>query len=442
MDLTSRARLKTLGIWAWTLLPLIFLIASVVRYHVDVPYGDQWSLVPFVEKSYQGTLTLHDFFVPFGDHLIPLPKLWMLALIRLSSWNLLYELFGNIALAAGLFFVLRHQLTLTFRSAGAPQPAWLLPILSTLIFSLRPLGNWFFGYHVPLFLNILPAVLGLFLLARPRLSWARLSASLVLGVAATLSFANGILYWPVGLWILWTSAGRQANRTRWTWTWSLLGGGLVLALVPTYFRSRNLPFSGFGPRHPFEFLWYVLAYLGNPILSLRSVACAALAGASGIGLLIWTGWRLRAVEKLPRETLLPYLAIAFYALGTACLTGIGRVGRGPAHALFSNYILMANLLWVTVLVFLALLMARNPSERRFAIPWVVGIALIVTLSSIRSQTNFRLLHEKISQGRAELFRLEDDSKLQILLYSRPDLVRKWTPILQKRRLSVFRNLTT
>lgn len=74
--------------WLWTLVPIVFLITWIVRYHVDVPQGDQWSLLPLVEKSYQGTLTVQDFFAPIGGHRIPLSRLWMLVLIRISSCSL------------------------------------------------------------------------------------------------------------------------------------------------------------------------------------------------------------------------------------------------------------------------------------------------------------------------------------------------------------------
>lgn len=103
---------------------------------------------------------------------------------------------------------------------------------------------------------------------------------------------------------------------------------------------------------------------------------------------------------------------------------------------------MADPLWITVLVFLALLMARNPSQKRFAILCAAGIGLIVTLSSVRCSAKFHLLHDRNAAGRAELFRLGDDSKLRILYDPDPNRVREWAPILQKRRLSVFRNLTT
>src|SRR5208282_4675420 len=74
------------------LLPLAFLIWMVSRYAVSVPFGDQWELVPLLEKTYHETLTFHDLWAQHNEHRILFPKIIMLGLAHLTGWNIYYEL--------------------------------------------------------------------------------------------------------------------------------------------------------------------------------------------------------------------------------------------------------------------------------------------------------------------------------------------------------------
>lgn len=423
-----------------TLLPLAYLTACVVRYAVDVPLADQWALVPLVEKMYRGTLTLKDLLAQHNEHRPFFPKLWMLSLIRLTSWNLAYELAGNILLATVLFLMIRRQLALTFRSAAVHQPTWLLPTLSMVIFSLHQSSNWLSGYPVAIFMNALPAVSGLFLLSRPNLQRSHGWAALFLGGVSTLSFSSGLLYGSVGLLVLWVGTSGRPDRIPWLWAWGLLGAGLIFVYALTCHRPpHHFPLER-GSEHPLKLIQYILNYLGAPLFP-RNPVRAGWAGVAGTGLVTWLGWRLRAIEKFPPGILLPYGALALYALGTACLTGIGRVGFGVAQALSSRDITFANLFWIAALVLLALTTAKKPAKSGWALCCVAGLALLVAFNSIRARNDFRDYHRSLSAARVELFRLRDDSKLR-LLFPNPDIIRQCVPILSKYRLSVFRNLTT
>src|SRR5262245_62975011 len=77
-------------------IPLAYLIVMVATYSVDVPFADQWALVPLLEKSYRGTLTLRDLWSQHNEHRLLFPRMIMLVLARLSGWNLRYELAVNI----------------------------------------------------------------------------------------------------------------------------------------------------------------------------------------------------------------------------------------------------------------------------------------------------------------------------------------------------------
>src|SRR5262245_35820129 len=60
--------------------PFLILIWAVARYSIDVPFLDQWDLVPLIDKMYQGQLTFHDLWMQFNEHRILFPKIIMLGL--------------------------------------------------------------------------------------------------------------------------------------------------------------------------------------------------------------------------------------------------------------------------------------------------------------------------------------------------------------------------
>ncbi len=418
--------------WILALIPLAYLAACVIRYSVDVPYKDQWALVPLVEKSYQGTLALQDFVASHNEHRPLFPRLVMLFLIRWSGWNIAYELACNILLAVALVGMFGRQLGFTFQSLNLRRPVWLIPAISLIVFSVHQSACWLLGYHIAIFLNLFSVTLGFFLLAQSDLRPRHLAASLALGWVATLSFSNGVLYWPIALLVLWTNVGGEKKRAPWLWAWGLLGAGIAALYVSGYHRPEYHPSLRFGLEHPVLLFRYIMSYLASPVLP-GSLAHAWLGGAAGIGLLTWLGWRLWLIEKNPLRILSPYAALALYGLGTAFLTGLGRAGFNVAQAFSTRYVTFGNLLWITLLIFLALFMAQKPGRRGWAIFCAAGIVLLAASSSFLAREDCRTFNKILLAEREKLLRMET--------YPDP-LIQERAAILRKYRLSLFRNLTT
>ena len=78
---------------------------------------------------------------------------------------------------------------------------WSIPVLSIIIFSLSQGQNWLWGFQLMVPMNVLAVVAGFVLLQTPN-NWAKYSAAILLGVIASYSFANGVSYWFIGLFIL------------------------------------------------------------------------------------------------------------------------------------------------------------------------------------------------------------------------------------------------
>jgi hypothetical protein len=302
---------------------------------------------------YRGTLTAGDIWAQHNEHRIFFPKLLMLGLARVTHWSIKYELAVNIVLAAGILCLLARQLRQTARALEWQGLLWTIPAASVVVFSLSQYENFLWGWQIAMWLNMLTVLGGIMLLGNPTFSPQRIAFALLLGIVATYSFADGILYWPIGFCLLlWghrerparktrklpeTSRARQSNLalTAWAMT-SLLA---VFFYFWHYKKPVDHPPLAAALKAPLDYVAYVFSYLGNPFgqISLGEgfpSALFALAwGFLGSAMFAWSLWFLLRRKAVRVELLLPYLGMSAYSVGSAVVTGLGRVGFGQEQAL-------------------------------------------------------------------------------------------------------------
>lgn len=243
-----------------------------------------------------------------------------------------------------------------------------------------------------------------------------------------------------------------------------------LVIISTYFYNYHRP-EGHPPllffiRHPVEYIKYVLVYLGTPVCRFRTY------GAIFFGLLglIISGYIIRALIKsgqIKFTSLVPYVALSLYALGSAMITAIGRLGFTYVHAMSSRYVTSANLLWISNIALFYLLakvrrielknkiinaastksgtdeLCRICSEhtslqvKRLSV--IVIVILFVILNSAVAVLEIKSYHAKLASAHAELLGPAQDDELLRRIYPEADEVRTRKAILQKYKLSLFRD---
>lgn len=445
------------------LLPPLYLVWIVLTQTVDLPFADQWALLPLLERSYQGTLTLRDLWAQHNEHRLLFPRLIMVVLARLSGWNTHVELLANIALAAGIFGVLAYQVRATARLI---KMAWLflLPALSLAIFSLNQAENWWSGWNIQIFLNVLAVSASIVLLAHPAKSWWRLALAALCGFVATYSYSTGLLIWPIGALALLPAARGSARDWLRLGAWCAAGVIVIGSFFYAYtWNEQASPLTAI-LRNPRPYLTYTATYLGAPptrgaveylfgaltgdtraICNLGDSAlcghvnrAAIAAGIAGLALFIGSSWALLRVCSLP--TILPYLALGGYALSTGMLTSLGRAVYGNHQALAQRYATTTTLFWIALVTLLALC-ARVYADRRVVRAGALGVIALVTLliglSTLQGRDHFRWQYEFLAPARQELLLLNNDELLQ-RIYPDPQVVRDGAEVLRQHRLSVFR----
>ncbi len=433
-------------------LPFTWLTVAVIVYHLDFPYLDQWEFVPLLQKMYEGRLRPVDLWAQHNEHRLIFPRLLMLVMARLSNWNIGWELATNLVLGACLFVVLAWRIERTRSTAGRTELIWLLPIVSLFVFSMSQWENWFLGWQVQEFLNILAVACGLLLLSSnaERMSAFRFAGACVAGIVATYSFANGLLFWPIGMAVVLVGRNRgdgEGGRLLWCGLWAVVG--LITAAsylydyqTPSYHPSLVLPFN-----QPLDYLVYVLTYLGAP-LSNFSVGGAAFTGGAGIVFLVALTTVLVRLRNGQAQVWLPYVALAAYAVGSAAITGLGRVGFGAEQAMSPRYITFSNMLWIANLVLAVVVFGDMRSTGRVfercpersaktAAATLAGVLVLLLLFCSAyglyrwtERYNYRL------EARQVLLDGTDTDMLS-RIHPEPWKIIRRRPVLEKYRLSIF-----
>src|SRR3982751_6704245 len=80
------------------LLPVVLIASFINQYGVNVPYGDDWALLPLFEKWSSEGPTFAPLWAQHSEHRIVIPKLIYLAFAYCTHWNLRAEMLFSLLL--------------------------------------------------------------------------------------------------------------------------------------------------------------------------------------------------------------------------------------------------------------------------------------------------------------------------------------------------------
>ena len=306
--------------------------------------NDYLARVPVVAAILEGRYPpAHLFFdtMIWGGHswLGLLPIYWAEA--RYFAWDL------RVELGLGLFLTaLKVLLVWLTASSFVPRAArWvLLPVLSTLAFSVSQVTSFTFGESVlQMQLAQVAVAAGALALARledrPGLRAASLAAC---GLFASWSWGGGVMAWPVFAAALFASGERSLRR------WALLPAAAALGLAQYAWFLVLAPLSPVVKSPGLRGLWRVADLVGRPFANgtgtnfgpLRS---AMLFGAAGLALAAAAVWTSRRAFRKR----LAALAILGWSLLLAIQISVFRSGLAPW------YIAPMTVFWLGLAILLA-----------------------------------------------------------------------------------------
>lgn len=434
---------RTAMLWmALAALPWALLMYLVVRYGMDLPILDEWTYLPIIERSCTGTLTFGQLWAQYAEHRPIFPLLVMLFFVHTTGWNIHYELVLTVLLATLYFFVLVRLYRRQLPDHGTGTP-WLWALLSLVVFSLSQWEVWLWGAQVQMFLNVLGVTTGVLFLTRRPLGWKELAIASVFGILATYSFGNGLLFWPIGLILV--AVAPETRRPRWllATAWLLVSAAIIGSYLLDFRLERSATLESV-LNDPVNYVRYFLTYLGSPVASFsgsawppRDSGVAALVGAAGCLLLLYAIRRTIRTSGDPKR-LLPFLALAAYAVGSGLLATRSRSHFGIPQAYASRYTTISSLFWIGTIGALAMSVAYRDRPSWFQRTSLGAIALLILVSSLSSVHEFPERNAILLPARDEMSR-GDNSELLKRLHPDLQVVRSGIVLLRHLSLSVFRN---
>lgn len=249
---------------------------------------------------------------------------------------------------------------------GIRSPSYLIPLLSLLVFNLGQRESWLQGIQTIMFLGMACVIMGLVLLAEDS-TWVKFGSAILLGVIATYSMANGILYWLIGVPVILADPSKNSRIVR-SILW-IISSVLCFGLFLTNWRSSGQLNFAYVFTHPFEWLVWILDFLGSPLMTLWYVAW--IFGCISVGLYILIIRQLFRTKQW--QPLIPYFAVTLFILLTAFSISLGRMEMGLRQAVVPRYLTMSVWYWASLLTLFPMFDMKIQYQRAFYLFFAISL---------------------------------------------------------------------
>jgi hypothetical protein len=427
---TAQRRWSLFGIGALALLPCLAVVLSIHRYGGFLPIADQWS-VPggLFEARFYGELRLEHFFRQHNEARKAFTgAVWML--LASNGWSMRLEMYVSVLLAAA--GLISYLSICRWCSPGSRlAPALISATASVVLFN--PIGliggaAWLWGVNMENAI-VIAALLGgvcanLYLRSWPQ----RYAISAAFSVAATYSFANGMLLWlliyPRLFRVRDDEVSAPLRRALWLDVVYLAGFAIVVgSYFNGYHRPAQHPSILAALSRPDQVLDFFFTWLGAPL----SPRIGTLTFQWGIGL-VGVGLYSLCLVEVVRHRLwsraLPFFLLATYTLVSGVAVSLGRAAFGASTATASRYFMHVVVFYLGVNGLLWLCATATRGERRRLVHgsmfWAIlalQVAFVTSNWVDIVPKHLRGFHERNRRGEAALQFLDlipDNPDLTIL----------------------------
>jgi hypothetical protein len=390
------------------------------------------------------TLTWNDFWEPFNEHRLVLPKLIWLALSRASGTTgihlAMYLSVAFMSLATALLLTTARRLRGHASLADLIFPAMLL--------HWGQAENFIWGFQVQMTLPTLLAIFAFTRLVRFR-ERPRIASLAVAGACALLlplNFASGVALMPfilvgIGMSLARLDTTARGGQRKAAWLLAVL---LAVCMALMFLAAVPRPTAFPAPESLWQFVWgasRILAMAWGPAGESSPLVLPVLSVALVVGVSVWLAarvWNKPRVRLLPLNLLL--FVLAFAALAAAI--SYGRIGCGMWAVLMDRYATLLAPCFCAA--YLALSRARATAPRRVA-------AILAALALALSPSNYYYgYHFAADQHQKTTAFLEDmrqgmdvywlSIKHQIPLHGDQDALESSMLLFQSHQLGEFRRL--
>jgi hypothetical protein len=306
---------------------MIIVCAYIYLFGVNVPFLDEWTVFPLLDKFYSSHLTLADLFLQHNESHLFFPQMIIIAMAGFTQYNLKDEMWMSFFTSVISFLIIAY-IYFNKNNVTISSLLFFVPI-SFLFFGLFQFENIIMGFQLQVYLCVLGVIASLFFISRSRNIDMSFIMAILFGVLATFSFFNGLLVWPiVFVYLMINKKFKQSI----IWAFFLVASYVVYFYGWAY--TTGGPSMSYLLYNPATSIAYFIANTGAPSFPVD----VYLAFVLGIVILLFyvASFALAIKDKSIEENQL-WFSLILFSLGTSVLCMIGRSGYGIEQALSSRY---------------------------------------------------------------------------------------------------------
>ncbi|NES77394.1 MULTISPECIES: hypothetical protein [unclassified Okeania] len=381
------------------ILPAVAMGILILTYSVNMPYWDQWNLMPqlFIKIS-QNSLSWQDLIAQHNESRKLFPRLIFLGLAYLTNWDVRYEMLVIFILAC-LVSVNIYRLNRLTVNANLLTTSLIAFLTNILIFSPIQYDNWFWGIQLVVLMPIACITTGISVVYSHFHTRYKFLICMMLCIISTFSYSNGMIAWIIILPVLILVTAKSTSdllKQKWLFlSWIAVFISNIIIYFYDYQKPEVSPSLIPAFRHPEQTLQFFLAFLGSPLGSgfeISPLTSSIFIGGVEIGifccLFIYLLKHIKNYHILERT--IGWMMIAIYSIISALITAVGRVGFGVESALPSRYTTFSIYLIIAIIHLLPIVLSHiysqiNPIKSQV---WLYKVTVAIAM------TGLMILHYK------------------------------------------------
>lgn len=373
------------------ILPAVVMGILILTYSVNMPYWDQWNLMPrlFIKIS-QNSLSWQDLIAQHNESRKLFPRLIFLGLAYLTNWNVRYEMLV-IFLLACLVSVNIYRLNRLTVNTNLFTTSLIALLVNILIFSPIQYDNWFWGIQLVVFMPIACITTAISVVYSRLNTKYKFLICMMLCIISTFSYSNGMIAWIIILPVLTlvtTKSTSDLLKQKWLFlSWIAVFISNIIIYFYDYHKPEASPSLIPAFQNPWQTLQFFLAFLGSPLGSgygISSLTSSTFIGGLEIGiflcLFIYLIKHIKSRHLLERS--IGWIMIALYSIISALITSVGRVGFGIESALPSKYTTFSLYLIIAIIHLLPIFFSHIHSQKNPRISQVLLQKITVAIAIV------------------------------------------------------------
>jgi hypothetical protein len=336
--------------------PIILLCLFIIKFSVNVPYWDEWALLPFFQRTKLGNINFELFFAQHNEHRMFFPKIIFAIFALLSNWNIKVQLWFSFLISLINFWLI-YKISRKTIIENSHLFIFSNILSSFLLFSVIQWENWLWGFQIAWFLIISCMLLAVyFIIAPSNLSLPmRMTISGIFCFMASFSSAHGLLTWLALIPLLISIEGTFTRKINKIIIWV---SGFIFSLIIytiNYHKPSHHPDTFLFLKQPILFIQYCLTIIASPLGGNIIIGFLVLSVFIFFNYLFFKDiFKNKNLYTDTTDTniyrrIAPWLCVGWFSVLFILITAIGRLGFGVEQALASRYTSNTNLLYIACL---------------------------------------------------------------------------------------------